>query len=101
MAWLEVYACTVVIRGLPHADTAIHDLRHGGDAVRREAREGNDARLAIVHFDAVDDGDDVFLLIRQALARTRGNQTRGGAAPRHQPGLRYKMKKFHLQEAGD
>jgi two-component system response regulator AtoC len=41
-------------------------------------------------------------LIRQALHRTRGNQTRAAQLlDISRDALRYKMKKFHLEEAGD
>jgi len=41
-------------------------------------------------------------LIRQALLRTRGNQTRAAQLlDISRDALRYKMKKFHLQETSD
>jgi DNA-binding NtrC family response regulator len=41
-------------------------------------------------------------LIRQALSRTRGNQTRAAQLlDISRDALRYKMKKFHLQDTGE
>jgi DNA-binding NtrC family response regulator len=41
-------------------------------------------------------------LVRQALARTRGNQTRAAELlDISRDALRYKMKKFHLEATGD
>jgi transcriptional regulator with PAS, ATPase and Fis domain len=41
-------------------------------------------------------------LVRQALARTRGNQTRAAQLlDISRDALRYKMKKFHLEDTGD